>query len=240
MIKIENVTKSYKQKLVLKDINLNIVGGEVFALIGVNGSGKSTLVDIVCGAKQLDGGKVLIDSIDAALNNNKKIINDLIGYMPQSFGLFNDLTVAENLDYVSNIYDKTMEEVDQVISECDLLEYKNVLAQNLSGGYKQLLSLACALIHAPKILILDEPTSAMDPLMRKKFWHIIKKYNKNGTTILIITHYLEELLQCQRFACLSGGEIRFVCSVDKFRDKGFINIEEILKKYNLGKMNEKD
>ena len=157
--------------------------------------------------------------------------------MPQSFGMFNDLTVQENLGYVCSIYNVSTDKIDEIIDMCYLTDQKHTLAKNLSGGYKQLLSIATVLIHNPEVCILDEPTSAMDPIFRKNFWKIIKECNKKGTTILLITHYLEELLECDRFACLAQGEIQYIGVVKDFKKQGFINIEEILKKYNLGKNN---
>jgi len=158
--------------------------------------------------------------------------------MPQSFCMFNDLTVYENLLYVCSLYDIEKSKIIEVINKCFLTEYRDFLAGNLSGGYKQLLSIASVIIHDPKVLILDEPTSAMDPLFRKKFWKIVKDYNKNGITVLIVTHYIEELLECDSFSLLSDGKIVYDGKVSEFKTKGFINIEEILKKYETRNSNE--
>jgi len=231
MLKIEKLKKNYKEKQVLKDLNLHIQKNDIFALIGVNGAGKSTLVDIVCGLKPFDDGCIMINDIDIKDREQRQIVKKSVGYMPQIFSLFDDLTVRENLEYVSSLYGIEKSEINRVISVCYLDNYSNTLARNLSGGYKQLLSMASSIIHKPKLLILDEPTSAMDPLFRNKFWEIIKKVNKANTTILLITHYIEELLNCNKFACLSGGGIRHTGDVNEFKEKGFINIIEILNKF---------
>ena len=127
--------------------------------------------------------------------------------MPQTFGMFNDLTIKENLSYLCALYDLGGERVSECLKTCCLEKEKDFLAGNLSGGYKQMLSLACAIIHRPKLLILDEPTVAMDLLFRERFWEIIRELNTAGCTILFITHYLEELKKCDCFACLSEGRI---------------------------------
>ena len=205
MLKITNLNKNYRKHNVLNNLNLEVPTGTIKALIGVNGSGKSTLVDLVCGVKTFDSGEILINGIS---NKDKKMRNQikyLIGYMPQNICLFNDLTVEENLKYLSAIY-KLDTDIDALLEQCYLKDHRKTLTNNLSGGYKQLLSLASALIHSPKFLILDEPTSAMDPVFRRNFWKIIKNYNKDGNTILVITHYLEEILECKHFACLSEGK----------------------------------
>ena len=117
---------------------------------------------------------------------------------------------------------------------CKLVDYKDKLAQTLSGGYKQLLSYACAIIHKPKLVILDEPTSAMDPVFRKEFWKVVKSVKDGGASVLIITHFLEELMECDSFACLAQGKICYDGKVKDFYNKGFIDIEQILKKYSVG------
>ena len=230
VLKINNVTKAYKDHQVLKGISLQVMDNEIKALIGVNGAGKSTLLDIVCGVKSMDEGQVLINDMSTSDKKKRLDIKYTIGYMPQSFALFNDLTVEENLKYLRAVYKMDID-IDKVIDKCNLSTYRRVIASSLSGGYRQLLSLAGAIVHNPKLLILDEPTSAMDPLFRKDFWKIVKEYKCSGGTVLVITHYLEELLECESFACLSEGIIKYDGRVKEFRKEGFINIEEVLKKF---------
>ena len=238
MICVNNLKKSYNKNIVLKSINFSVKSGDIKALIGINGSGKSTLVEAICGIRKFDEGKILIDNLDVSDLKNKMILNNIVGYMPQSFCMFNDLTVYENLVYVCSIYNINKDKIQAVLNQCYLTKYEKCLAGNLSGGYKQLLSLAAVIIHEPKLLVLDEPTAAMDPIFRKKFWNIIKDLNKQNITILLITHYIEELLECDTFSLLANGTIVYDGKVSEFKKQGFINIEEILSKYNLGKDNE--
>lgn len=231
MLVVKNLKKSYGKNIILKGVNFQINKKEIKALIGVNGAGKSTLVELLCGVKSFNEGEILINGINVLDKRKKQLLNKFIGYMPQTFTMFNDLTVYENLGYVCSIFDVETSRIDEIIELCYLTNYKNTLAKNLSGGFKQLLSLATLIIHSSDIFILDEPTSAMDPIFRKKFWKIIKTCNKNGTTILLITHFIEELLECDSFMCLFDGVIKHDGSVKDFKDNGFINIEQILDKY---------
>ena len=233
MLKIENLKKNYKDKVVLDGVTFNIDEGEIIALVGINGSGKSTMIEIICGVKKQNDGIILVDGKDLKDKKVLKEIKKSIGYMPQSFGLFNDLTVKENLEYLCAVYDLKKEEVvDNLIDKCFLSDKKDYLAQTLSGGYKQLLSLAGAIIHKPKLLILDEPTSAMDPLFRKQFWSIINELNKNGTTILVTTHYLEEINNCKKLLCLANHKIVHEVEVkDMFENGKFSSVEEVLNYY---------
>lgn len=238
MLKIHNLFKSYKTKQVLKGINMNVPKGEITALVGVNGAGKSTLVDIVCGVKPYNSGEIFVDEKNIASKKNQKEIKYVLGYMPQQFGMFNDLTVSENLEYLCTIYKIDKNIIENIINKCHLTQFKNSLAKNLSGGYRQLLSLACAIIHNPKFLILDEPTSAMDPVFRKSFWDIVKDINKNGATILTITHHLEEVEECDNIICLASGKILFSGEIKDFYKNGILDKEKILKIYDTGVKNE--
>ncbi len=233
MLIVKNICKSYKNKQVLCGVDLTVKTGEIKGLIGVNGAGKSTLIEIICGVKKFDDGYIEINGIDITNKKRKLDIQKTIGYMPQSFSLFNDLTVEENLGYLCAVYDINLKRVDEVINICHLNEFKKVLAKNLSGGYRQLLSMAGAIIHSPKFLILDEPTNAMDPIFRKRFWQIVNSLKKDGITVLVITHYWEELVECDNFACLAGGKIKFNGSLSEFKQDGLLDIEQILNKYTL-------
>jgi len=233
MLKINELYKSYKDREVLKGVNLHVEAGEIKGLIGVNGAGKSTLIECVCGVKRYDTGEILINGINIADKKKKKEVKYIIGYMPQVFSLFNDLTVEENLGYLCSVYDIDNTNVQRVIDLCFLDDHKTTIAKNLSGGYKQLLSMASAIIHSPKLLILDEPTSAMDPIFRRQFWDIVNECKKNNITVLVITHYMEELVECDNFVCLSNGEIVLSGSLSEYKQNGILNIEEILKKYTI-------
>lgn len=239
MLRIKNLYKSYKDKKVLKGVNLHVKQGEIKGLIGVNGSGKSTLIECVCGVKTFDSGEILINNINILDKQNKNSIKHCIGYMPQAFSLFNDLTVEENLQYLCAIYHIDEKPcVEKAIKECYLQDHRKTLAKNLSGGYKQLLSMASAIIHSPKFLILDEPTASMDPIFRRQFWQIVNDCRKNNTTVLVITHYMEELVECDNFVCLAGGKVAFEGSVNDFKKEGLLDMESLLSKYSLNEIKE--
>lgn len=231
MLKITNVHKSYKDNHVLKGVSTFVKKNEIKGLIGVNGAGKSTLIELICGVKQIDQGQITLNKINVQDKTKRDDIKHIIGYMPQSFCLFNDLTVEENLGYLCAIYDLDEKEVERILSLCNLESMRKKLAINLSGGYKQLLSLAGAIIHSPKFLVLDEPTSAMDPLFRKNFWKIVKECQRFGCTVLVITHFMEELLECDSFACLSNGKIVYDGETSNFKHLGELDVEKILENY---------
>ena len=234
MLKINEVFKSFKEKKVLKGVSLSVKKGEIKGLIGVNGAGKSTLIECICGIKTCGAGEILVNGINVLDKKNKNAIKYCIGYVPQRFRLFNDLTVEENLKYLCAIYKK--DEIDcteRVINICHLNGYRKVLAKNLSGGYKQLLSMAGAIIHSPQFLILDEPTSSMDPVFRREFWQIVNDCKEKGVTVLVVTHYMEELVECDSFACLANGKVAFDGSVSEYKKEGLLDIENLLKTYTF-------
>lgn len=234
MLKIKDLHKSYKDKQVLKGVNLCVKQGEIKGLIGVNGSGKSTLIECICGVKSFDSGQVFVNDIDILDKHNKTLVKNTLGYMPQNFSLFNDLTVEENLKYLCAIYhiDEKLC-VEEAINKCYLQQHRKTLAKNLSGGYRQLLSMASATIHSPKLLILDEPTASMDPIFRRQFWQIVNSYRQTNTTVLVITHYMEELVECDNFICLADGKIAFEGSVSDFKKDGLLDMESLLNKYSF-------
>lgn len=233
MLEVKNVFKSYKNKEVLKGVNFKVNKGEIKGFIGVNGAGKTTLIEIICGVKTFDSGEIFVDGNSITNKKNNVDMKKIIGYMPQSFSLFNDLTVEENLKYLCAIYDIDVVNADRVLNLCGLVEHKKLLARNLSGGYKQLLSMAGAIIHSPKFLVLDEPTTAMDPVFRRNFWKVVSGLKKENITVLVITHYMEELIECDSFVCLANGIISFDGSLSEYKKEGVLNIEDILNKYTI-------
>ena len=229
ILEIKNITKSYGKKEVLKGVNLSIKKGEKIALIGVNGSGKSTLLEIICGVKRQSGGEIQVPFGKGE-----------IGYMPQTFSLFQDLTVGENLGYLAVLYHLDKGVVQSVLEKCFLTQKKDMLAKDLSGGYKQLLSLASSIIFNPQLLVLDEPTSAMDPLFRESFQKILSEFMKDGGSVLLTTHYMEEIDFCDKVAILSDGKIVYADYVNKtFGSNKFKNASELIFKYTKGDSYEK-
>lgn len=234
MLKIKNLFKSYGKVRVLKGVSLHAKKGTIKGLIGTNGSGKSTLIECVCGIKSFDSGEILINNIPISEKQTRNQVKHTFGFMPQNFSLFHDLTVEENLKYLSAVYNlKDDKRIAEVIKLCHLENHSKTLARNLSGGYRQLLSMAGAILHDPQFLLLDEPTASMDPLFRKKFWDVVKDFKRGDRTVLIVTHYMEELVECDDFACLSNGNVAFEGSVQEFKKEGLLDIESLLKKYTF-------
>ena len=233
MLEVKGVQKTFGKKKVLQGVDLTVEDGEIKGLIGINGAGKSTLIECVCGTKKPDSGEIYIDHKNVLNRKGRKEVKSLIGYMPQTFRMFNDLTVEENLRYLCAVYGLPVEKSGDVMECCRIADAAKVLAGNLSGGYRQLLSMASALLHSPKFLILDEPTAAMDPIFRRQFWDILREYRKNDATILVITHYLEELVECDSFVCLANGKAAFNGTLAEFKQDGLLNIEQILNKYTF-------
>jgi ABC-type multidrug transport system, ATPase component len=180
MISIENIEKSYGATKALKSISLEVAKGELFGLIGPDGAGKSSLMRILVTLLRPDSGKASLDGLDVVADFRK--IREMVGYMPGRFSLYADLTVAENLEFFATVFGTTVEANYHLIKDIyrQIEPFKNRPAGKLSGGMKQKLALSCALIHAPKVLVLDEPTTGVDAVSRKEFWEMLKKTESSG------------------------------------------------------------
>lgn len=189
-----------------KGISLSVPKGEIFGVIGPDGAGKTTLFRILATLLLPDSGKARLGKFDAVKDYKK--IRKMIGYMPGKFSLYMDLSVEENLKFFATVFDTTIEENYAFIKDIyqQIEPFKNRRAGALSGGMKQKLALSCALIHQPTILILDEPTTGVDPVSRKEFWDMLKKLKENGMTILVSTAYMDEATRCDRIALMRNGE----------------------------------
>ena len=207
IIKIENLKKSYGDTPAVKKINLEINEGEMFGLVGPDGAGKTTTIRILCGLLQPDSG--LIKVLGSDLNKKKKEIQNQIGYLSQKFSLYGDLSVDENIEFFADIHNVKdfQKRRNELLAFTRLTPFRDRLAENLSGGMKQKLALACSLIHKPKIIFLDEPTTGVDPVSRRDFWKILSDLKKEGITILMTTPYLDEAERCNRVALMNNGEI---------------------------------
>ncbi len=206
-ITIQNISKSFKSVKALKDISFEIKEGELFGLIGPDGAGKTTLFRILTTLLIADEGTATVANFDV-VNDFKKIRNS-VGYMPGKFSLYQDLTVEENLNFFATIFGTTIEENYDLIKDIyiQIEPFKNRRAGKLSGGMKQKLALCCALIHKPKVLFLDEPTTGVDPVSRKEFWEMLKRLQTKGITILVSTPYMDEAELCDRIALIQNGKI---------------------------------
>ena len=206
-ITIQNISKSFKDVVALKDISLDIKEGELFGLIGPDGAGKTTLFRILTTLLIADEGSATVADFDV-LNDLKKIRNS-VGYMPGRFSLYQDLTIEENLEFFATIFGTTVKENYDLIEDIyiQIEPFKDRRAGKLSGGMKQKLALCCALIHKPKVLFLDEPTTGVDPVSRKEFWEMLKRLQQKGITILVSTPYMDEAELCDRIALIQDGKI---------------------------------
>ncbi len=207
MIIVKNITKSYDDIQALKNISLKVNEGELFGLIGPDGAGKTTLMRILMTLLLPDSGEATMANLDVARDFKK--IRHIVGYMPGRFSLYQDLSVEENLNFFASVFGTTVEENYDLIKDIyyQIEPFKTRKAGKLSGGMKQKLALSCALIHKPKILVLDEPTTGVDAVSRKEFWEMLKKLQQKDITILVSTPYMDEASLCDRVALIQKGQI---------------------------------
>lgn len=206
-ISLEDISKSYGETSAVKDINIEVKSGELFGLIGPDGAGKTTLFRILTTLLLPDSGKASIGPWDTV--KDYKSIRNSVGYMPGKFSLYQDLTITENLEFFATIFGTTFEENYELIKDIydQIAPFKDRRAGKLSGGMKQKLALCCAMIHKPKVLLLDEPTTGVDPVSREEFWEILKRIQERDITILVSTPYMDEASLCDRIAMIQNGEI---------------------------------
>ncbi|MGE5400240.1 MAG: ATP-binding cassette domain-containing protein [Ignavibacteriales bacterium] len=206
-IKINNLRKSYGSLKAVNGINLDVEKGEMFGLVGPDGAGKTTTIRMLCGLIGPDEGSAEILGMD--LVRQKKSINKNIGYLSQKFSLYGDLTVDENIEFFAEIHGVKNYKArrNELLEFTRLTPFRARLADKLSGGMKQKLALACTLIHKPKIIFLDEPTTGVDPVSRRDFWKILASLIKEEITIFMSTPYLDEAERCNRVALMNKGEI---------------------------------
>ena len=207
MIRVGNIEKSYGGLKALKGISLEVEKGELFGLIGPDGAGKTTLMRILVTLLLPDKGAAYLDGLDVVADFRK--IRKIVGYMPGRFSLYPDLTVEENLQFFATVFGGTVEANYHLIKDIygQIEPFKDRLAGKLSGGMKQKLALSCSLIHAPKVLILDEPTTGVDAVSRKEFWEMLNNLRHQGITILVSTPYMDEANLCDRVALFQNGGI---------------------------------
>ena len=203
----EQLSKKYGALTALDTFSLSVERGEIVAMVGPDGAGKTTAIRIMCHLLTPDAGSVVINGRDIAVDHEQ--IKPLLGYMPQQFSLYPDLSVEENLTFYAGLYGLTgaayREKRDQLYEFSNLGPFAGRRAQALSGGMKQKLALSCALIHKPELLILDEPTTGVDPVSRRQFWEILLQLKQQGVAIVVSTPYMDEVARCDRAAFVFGG-----------------------------------
>lgn len=206
MITLQHITKKYGKTMAVNDVSLHVKEGEIFGLVGPDGAGKTSIIRMLTGILTPTSGSLEILGVA-----NPEEIKDYLGYVPQKFSLYGELTVMENICLLGALYGQSEEQIriraNHILSFTNLLPFKERLADNLSGGMKQKLALAAGLMHAPKVFFLDEPTTGVDPVSRREFWQMLFRLNKEGTTIFVSTPYMDEAELCTRVAFMHSGEI---------------------------------
>jgi ABC-2 type transport system ATP-binding protein len=209
IVETDHLARSFGKLVAVRDVSLKVHRGEIFGVLGPNGAGKSTTIRMLCGILNPTGGSGRVVGFD--IKTESEQIKKRIGYMTQRFSLYEDLTVEENLHFYGGIYDlpsaRRKQRVEQVLEQTGLKARRAQISGTLSGGWKQRVALACATIHEPPLLFLDEPTAGVDPVSRRQFWDQIHRIASEGTTVLVTTHYMDEAERCHRLAFIFRGEL---------------------------------
>jgi len=248
IIRVHDLVISFGQHVVLNNLNLNIKEGEIFGIIGMSGSGKTTLLTTIIGALQPGSGNVFFRSKQVlgeekfeSVFTNLFSIRSMFGFAAQTPSFYPELTVRQNLEYFSALYDLpadlVYENTKRALMLVGLSQYENLSAKFLSGGMQKKLDIACAIIHNPSVLILDEPTADLDPITRGELLGLFKKINKEGTTVIVASHFLMELeYLCDRIGILHDGQIIDVGTIEELK-KNFSKDKEIHLQTTQGKYN---
>ncbi|MBM4168941.1 MAG: ABC transporter ATP-binding protein [Ignavibacteria bacterium] len=232
VVRVADVSKTFEQEGVAPvraviGLNLQVKQGEIFALVGPDGAGKTTTIRMMCGLLKPDHGSIEIMGVDMAAQRDE--IKHHIGYLSQRFSLYPDLTVDENIDFFAEIHriQDFLARKEELLAFTRLTPFRTRLADQLSGGMKQKLALACTLIHTPDVIFLDEPTTGVDPVSRRDFWKILSDVLKQGITVVMSTPYLDEAERSTRVALLNRGEMITCDKPEKIRDQFTRSVVEI-------------
>ncbi len=224
-VALDSLSKRFNDFTAVDRISLNVPAGQIFGFLGPNGAGKSTTIRMLCGILPPTSGSGTVAGFDIATQPER--IKDNIGYMSQRFSLYEDLTVEENIAFYAGVYrltpDKRRERTEWVIEMAGLTERRRSLAGELSGGWRQRLALGCAILHEPPIVFLDEPTSGVDPLSRRKFWELIYSLAAGGVTVFVTTHYMDEAEYCDRLALIYRGELIAVGTPQELKQERLVD-----------------
>ena len=208
-VETRELTRRFGKRVAVDHLNLQVRAGELYGFLGPNGAGKSTTLRMLCGILEPSEGGGTVLGID--LTRDPERIKSVIGYMSQKFSLYDDLTVVENLTFYARVYEvsgiQRSTRMARMIQLADLAGRESQLAGTLSGGYRQRLALACALVHSPRLVFLDEPTAGVDPVSRRNFWGLIRRLADQGTTIVVTTHYMDEAELCDSLGFIYQGKL---------------------------------
>jgi ABC-2 type transport system ATP-binding protein len=206
---VQDLVKRFGDFLAVDRVSFQVARGEIFGFLGPNGAGKSTTIRMLTGILAPSGGRGTVDGLDIA--TQAEAVKARIGYMSQRFSLYEDLTVEENLDFYAGIYripaGRAQPRKELAIEMAGLADRRTARTGILSGGWKQRLALGCAILHEPPVLFLDEPTSGVDPISRRKFWELIYEMSGRGVTVFVTTHYMDEAEYCDRLGLIYRGEL---------------------------------
>jgi len=233
-IVVENLTKKFGMFTAVNNISFSIKKGEIFGFLGANGAGKTTAMKMMCGLLLPTSGNAKIAGYDLATQS--KWIKKNIGYMSQRFSLYDDLTASENMQLFGTIYKidrKTLKlRIQESLDELNMNNFANELVRSIPLGWKQRLAFATALLHRPQIVFLDEPTSGVDPIVRREFWGLIYKTAATGVTIFVTTHYMDEAEYCERISIMAEGELKLIGSPTELKEKmGVQTIDDLFGKF---------
>lgn len=220
-IVVDRLEKRFGSFVAVGGVSFQAQRGEILGFLGPNGAGKSTIIRMLCGLLRPSAGQVLVDGIDVA--RNPEAVRRRIGYMSQKFSLYQDLTVAENLHFFGGIYGVSRATMPQrmrfALDMAGLSTRADTLVSELAGGWKQRLALGCAILHQPRVLFLDEPTSGVDPMSRRRFWDLIHDLAADGVTVVVSTHYMDEAEYCNRIALINRGILVALDSPDQLKHR---------------------
>lgn len=229
-VEVRELTKKFGNHTAVNNVTFHVKKGEIFGFLGPNGSGKSTTIRMICGILTPTSGSGTVMGYDVYKETEK--IKQNIGYMSQKFSLYEELTVKENLEFYAGIYGMDKVQVRQRMAE--IIELANLegrekfQAKMLSGGWKQRLALGCALLHKPTLLFLDEPTAGVDPVSRRIFWEIIRYLAKNGITVFVTTHYMDEAELCDTIGFINNGVLSAFGTPDRLKEQyGYDSLEDV-------------
>ncbi len=229
IIRTEHLARSFGRLQAVRDVSLEVRRGEIYGVLGPNGAGKSTTIRMLCGILDPTGGTGTVVGFD--IRTDSESIKERIGYMTQRFSLYEDLAVEENLRFYAGLYSiepkRRAARIEEALRDAGLAERRGQIAGTLSGGFKQRVALACATVHQPPLIFLDEPTAGVDPVSRREFWERIHELASAGTTVLVTTHYMDEAERCHRLAFIFRGRLLDVGTPEEIVARRNLRVAEV-------------